>query len=682
MLVELETAAGEIKQACDELGAEGYNSPFFFIVGAGISYPPVPLAGAIIEHCRELAGKYKRAAEPSQIAALDRYSTWFGRAYPSARQRQQYMRLLIEKQPLSLASLRLGHLMSSRRLTNIVVTTNFDDFIARALRLFGEEPAICDHPRTIGRIDRDRPDTQIVHVHGSYLFYDLANLRGEVTARAHLDKATSFTMIGLLDSLLWARSPLVVGYSGWEGDIITSALRRRLRGGNPLAQSVYWFCYKRSDLDALPSWLRTSPDVRFVVPPEPTVEPANTASTKRGTSTGDPPPEPTLPADEVFERLIEAFEVGTPAIFQNPVRHFAGMLQGALPEGDGSADPYSFKVLIERLNKAADNFETATRPTRGLQAELDPLRALMRQTRYTKALPRIAKIVPARLPELDAAARKEVLDFARLAGTALLSKAGEKPISDELAGIAVFDPALERPLADIPAGQVWCLGSRSGQFGMEISDPRPHGAFTGRFAEALRDPAADADGDGKISILESLMLTSRQLSKTMPRQSPVAIGAADQLALFSAKKGTRREYGTLHAILVGVTRHKDAQMGQLAGPAKDVQLIAAALRSADRRLFAKASIQTLLNEKATVAAVRKTLKKAAATAAARDIIMLYFSGHGSKSLSGTERDSTDGLLLLLYDFTTYGGTGGLSHADIMQALGPSKARAALIVLDF
>jgi len=83
-----------------------------------------------------------------------------------------------------------------------------------------------------------------------------------------------------------------------------------------------------------------------------------------------------------------------------------------------------------------------------------------------------------------------------------------------------------------------------------------------------------------------------------------------------------------------------------------------------------------------VAAVRKTLKKAAATAAARDIIMLYFSGHGSKSLSGTERDSTDGLLLLLYDFTTYGGTGGLSHADIMQALGPSKARAALIVLDF
>src|SRR5262249_42755810 len=151
------------------------------------------------------------------VAALDLYSTWFGRAYPGARQRQQYLRSLIEKKPLSLASLRLAHLLSARRLTNVVVTTNFDDFISRALRLFGEEPSVCDHPRTIGRIDPDLYDVQIVHVHGSYLFYDLANLRGEVTTRARLEKETRFTMMGLLDSLLWARSPLVIGYSGWAG---------------------------------------------------------------------------------------------------------------------------------------------------------------------------------------------------------------------------------------------------------------------------------------------------------------------------------------------------------------------------------------------------------------------------------------------------------------------------------
>lgn len=115
------------------------------------------------------------------------------------------------------------------------------------LRLFGEEPAVCDHPRTVGRIDRERSAIQIVHVHGSYLLYGCANLRGEVAGRARADEETSFTMVGLLDSLLWNRSPLVIGYSGWEGDVVMSALKRRLRGGNPLAQSVYWFCYRRND---------------------------------------------------------------------------------------------------------------------------------------------------------------------------------------------------------------------------------------------------------------------------------------------------------------------------------------------------------------------------------------------------------------------------------------------------
>ena len=151
---------------------------------------------------------------------------------------------------------------------------------------------MCDHPRTVGRIDRDRDDIQIVHVHGSYLFYDCANLRAEVNGRARIDEKTSFTMVGLLDSLLWSRSPLVIGYSGWEGDVIMSALNRRLRGGNPLAQSIYWFCYRCSDRERLPPWLRDSNDVRLVLPPEPNpVEPAE-ASGRRATRGDEPPPEP------------------------------------------------------------------------------------------------------------------------------------------------------------------------------------------------------------------------------------------------------------------------------------------------------------------------------------------------------------------------------------------------------
>src|SRR5439155_7544974 len=109
---------------------------------------------------------------------------------------------------------------------------------------------------------------QIVHVHGSYLFYDCANLRGEIVGRAQLDRETSLTMVGLLDNVLWARSPIVVGYSGWEGDVIMSALKRRLGGGQPLGHTVYWVCYKREAAAQLPEWLRANGNVRFVVPPE------------------------------------------------------------------------------------------------------------------------------------------------------------------------------------------------------------------------------------------------------------------------------------------------------------------------------------------------------------------------------------------------------------------------------
>ena len=361
-ILDVKAAVGEICQACE--GTDGNQTPFFLIVGAGISAPAVPLARSIIEQCESIATRYERVSPPAQVGALDEYSHWFSRAYPGARQRQQYLRALIEKKPLSLASLRLAHLLLARRLTNLVITTNFDDFIARALRLFGQERAVCDHPRTVGRIDRDRDDIQIVHVHGSYLFYDCANLRAEVDDRARIDEKMSFTMVGLLDSLLWSRSPLVIGYSGWEGDVIMSALDRRLRGGNPLAQSIYWFCYRRSDRECLPPWLRDSNDVRFVLPPEPNpAEPAETSG-RRATSRDEPPPEPVLRAVDVFDELNRKFNIGAPALFANPIEYFASSLEMSLPEAEDTAgDPYAFKPLIERLRRAAQDFAKPRRRT-------------------------------------------------------------------------------------------------------------------------------------------------------------------------------------------------------------------------------------------------------------------------------------------------------------------------------
>jgi hypothetical protein len=41
--INLSTAVKQIKQACED-----DEQPFIFIVGAGISYPPVPLASHIL----------------------------------------------------------------------------------------------------------------------------------------------------------------------------------------------------------------------------------------------------------------------------------------------------------------------------------------------------------------------------------------------------------------------------------------------------------------------------------------------------------------------------------------------------------------------------------------------------------------------------------------------------------
>ena len=64
LLLDLNAAVMEIRRACDELGVEAHRSPFFFVVGAGISYPPVPLAANIIDHCQGVATHYNRADQP------------------------------------------------------------------------------------------------------------------------------------------------------------------------------------------------------------------------------------------------------------------------------------------------------------------------------------------------------------------------------------------------------------------------------------------------------------------------------------------------------------------------------------------------------------------------------------------------------------------------------------------
>ena len=155
-LTSLKQAVAEIKDACDSKAKRGKRSPFFFLVGAGISHPPVPLSAQIVEHCRARAAERGSTEEPRQLSPMQHYSAWFEQAYPQPEQRSEYLRSLIEGQPISRANFRLAHLLLGEEqrtaVTDLVVTPNFDDFLVKALRIFGKPHFVCDHPATkIGR---------------------------------------------------------------------------------------------------------------------------------------------------------------------------------------------------------------------------------------------------------------------------------------------------------------------------------------------------------------------------------------------------------------------------------------------------------------------------------------------------------------------------------------------------
>ncbi len=217
-----------------------------------------------------------RAAVPN--AQLDAYSHWFKQAYSQPANRQMYLRDLMKGAVISPANFRLAYLLLDRTVGNLVVTTNFDDLLLRALTLFGKRPIVCDHPSTLARIDLRSHDLQIIHVHGSYWFYDCCNLKEEIDDRAQGSSTTTFTMRSTLDDILRTRSPLVVGYGGWNGDVFMSALKRR--ASTPLATNIYWFCHRRRDADSLPKWLTDNRSACLVVPDEPSSDGARLAPPK------------------------------------------------------------------------------------------------------------------------------------------------------------------------------------------------------------------------------------------------------------------------------------------------------------------------------------------------------------------------------------------------------------------
>ncbi|MDW8354616.1 MAG: tetratricopeptide repeat protein [Bryobacterales bacterium] len=421
--LDLNTAVRQIKQTC-----ENNDCPFFFVVGAGISAPEVPLAAEIVQHCKKKAIADGVPEHDDPKDPLRRYSHWFSQAYPSPKDRQQYLRSLIEGKPISHANLRLAHLLVSRKIARIVVTLNFDDFLLRALRLFGEAPLVSDHPQTLARIDlANERDIQVLHVHGVYWFYDLCNLEGEIKERAKdVDE--------LLELILWNRSPIVVGYSGWEHDVVMTVLKKILNRGR-LPFNLYWCCYRRNEIQRLPDWLKEHSSVRFVVPPrdgraELRAPWRSSAASPIGLGVGahDFPmagvpgqgwagAEPegsadTLPAQRVFDRLIEAFKLDAPPLIRDPLGFLAEHIPASLPP-PREDDLYRLDLVGERLRRAQI---LLARDEKEVQQPLARLIDAVRTARYREAIDEASAIS---LERLDARRLEDLLHAALQAALGL-----------------------------------------------------------------------------------------------------------------------------------------------------------------------------------------------------------------------------------------------------------------------
>jgi tetratricopeptide (TPR) repeat protein len=331
--------------------------------------------------------------------------------------------------------------------------------LSKALELFGERPLICDHPLTVSRMRIESPDIQIIHVHGSYWFYDCCNLKEDIR-----DRSGNAPMSVMLDQSLRDHSPLVLGYSGWEGDILMSSLRRRLEAGR-LSTPLYWFCYRRNSIDNLPKWLTSHNDVHFVLPDDPgPVAAASSAAPQTATSPQAAPGlgmkdgagdsasgsrGPSLSADKVIDALVNKFVLPVPPLTEDPLGFYANRLKDLLGSTTDESEPdtyYAFHTVIARVERALVC----------LQAEPDDLlrtiRDAMSRADYRGAISTAQSID---FKQLDAGQRREVLFVLSDACKGLWDNSPDEltgydvivEIADFLGKDGAADPAVQQQVA-------------------------------------------------------------------------------------------------------------------------------------------------------------------------------------------------------------------------------------------
>jgi len=293
-------------------------------------------------------------------------------------------------------------------------------------------------------------------------------------------------MQSLLDNVLSRHSALVVGYAGWEGDAIMTALVRRLKGR--LRNNLYWFCYRRSDADSLPIWLKEHRDVRLVLPPALPSKPAPQPASEAGLAGVAKDPEPTLPAQSVLDKLVGAFTEKSPALTLDPIGFFAEQLTKSFPPNPSENVDEDIYKLLDVIRRVELVREAEEKPS-PIEAEIEHVRDAVRRSAYLEALQTASQVEP----KLSTDVQREMLMESVMSAALGLNDNSEAELGGyDLVVRLASGEVSERPrVRERVARALFTKGLTLGQLNRNEEAIQSYDEVLGRFGDAVEPTLRD-----------------------------------------------------------------------------------------------------------------------------------------------------------------------------------------------
>jgi hypothetical protein len=357
MRISLNNAIQNIGNTLDLL-SDKKDFPYFFIVGAGISVPEIPSASEIIEICKNMVRE--RGEDAYNVANLKLssytanpmlyYSSWIENAFPNPMNRSQFYKKLILNSKISSANLMLAQILQANVISNTVFTTNFDDKIKNALDIIGtKEVFVSENAMDNLVVNTISNEIQIIHVHGTYRFYDSVNLEKEIKSVS--EQTGTLSSFHVLRSFLQQKAPIVVGYSGWENDVIMTCIKERI--SLPVPYNYIWVCFSEKDYVSLPNWLKNNDKVYFVISEKQEKNcDQDDINIDMYLNQTDKEKFTEIPATLFLGKLISQLKILPPKIFVNPYEYYSDMISKTLPHNE---DVLHLKHWAERMKYFANN---------------------------------------------------------------------------------------------------------------------------------------------------------------------------------------------------------------------------------------------------------------------------------------------------------------------------------------